>query len=414
MERPDRWRELEKMMRMRLGDFILKNMESIMREWEAFATTIVPPALTMDSKALRNHATLMLEAIALDLSNTQSDAAQVRKSQGNGRLLNDESSAETHAAQRLFAGFSIEQLVSEYRALRASVLKLWASSTDAGMTTDAADVMRFNEAIDQAVAESVARYSQMVSKSQHLFLAILGHDLRNPLSTTLMASRFIMDGPEVHDKYASAATRIHNAGQRMNKLVNDLLDFTRANLGSNLPVILKDVNLLDLCQEAVEEQELAHPECKFSIVAAGDFDGRWDDNRMAQVLSNLLGNAAQYGSRSEPVVLRLQPSEREIVLRVENMGTVIPPDKINSVFEPLMRHAGDDGGQSNATGLGIGLHIAREIVRAHGGTISVQSNEETGTVFTLHLPRYSRGDVQQTWTSAVPSERDNAEGHVST
>ncbi len=398
---------------MRLGDFILENMESIMREWEAFATTIVPPALTMDSKALRNHAKLMLEAIALDLSNTQSEAAQVRKSQGNGRLIADESSAETHAAQRLFAGFSIEQLVSEYRALRASVLKLWASSTDAGRATDAGDVMRFNEAIDQAVAESVARYSQMVSKSQHLFLAILGHDLRNPLSTTLMASRFIMDGPEVHDKYATAATRIHHAGQRMNKLVNDLLDFTRTNLGSNLPVILKDVNLLNLCQEAVAEQELAHPEYKFAIIAEGDFDGRWDDNRLAQVLSNLLGNAAQYGTRSEPIVLRLQPSRGEIVLCIENMGAVIPAEKINSVFEPLVRLAGDDGAQPNATGLGIGLHIAREIVRAHGGTISVQSDEEKGTVFTLHLPRYSRGDVRQNWTSAVPSGRDDAEDQAS-
>lgn len=106
----------------------------------------------------------------------------------------------------------MEQLISEYRALRVSVLKLWATRTMSGLQTDPLDIMRFNEAVDQAVAESVAKYSQMVSKSQHLFLAILGHNLRNPLATTLMASRFIMDGPEVDGRYSTAATRIHNAG----------------------------------------------------------------------------------------------------------------------------------------------------------------------------------------------------------
>ncbi len=392
---------------MRLGEFILGNMEVIMSEWEAFATTIVPPALTMDSTALRDHAKLMLEAIALDLSHQQSKEDQVRKSHGVGRLLADESSAETHAAQRLFAGFTIEQLVSEYRALRASVLKLWASNTGAGMATDADDIMRFNEAVDQAVAESVARYSDMVSKSQHLFLAILGHDLRNPLSTTLMASRFIMEGAEVHDKYATAATRIHHAGQRMNRLVNDLLDFTRTNLGSNLPIILKDVDLLALCKSAIEEQELAYPEYRFKLIAQGDFDGRWDDNRMAQVLSNLLGNAAQYGNRAEPIVLRLEPSENDIILCVENMGKVIPADKINTVFEPLVRlAASDDVDGANNSGLGIGLYIAREIVRAHGGGISVLSNEEKGTVFTIRLPRHPNGNVRQHWTRPASATRN--------
>jgi signal transduction histidine kinase len=389
---------------MRLGDFIIGSMEQIMSEWEAFATTIVPPALTMDSRALRNHAKLMLEAIALDLSHAQTDEEQVRKSFGNGRLLLEESSAETHAAQRLFCGFTIEQVVSEYRALRASVLKLWAAHAMEGLETDAMDIMRFNEAIDQAVAESVARYAQMVSKSQHLFLAILGHDLRNPLSTTLMASRFIMEGAEIHNKYATAATRIHNAGRRMNALVNDLLDYTRTNLGSNLPVILKELNLQELCRQAIEEQEQAHPECKFELIAHGDCDGEWDDNRLAQVLSNLLGNAAQYGTRGEKIILRLLPSAGEIELSIENMGGVIPAEKLNTVFEPMVRLAGDDGPETNGTGLGIGLYIAREIVRAHEGTISVLSSAETGTVFTIRLPRHPSGNVRQHAAGAILSQ----------
>lgn len=386
-------------MTMRLGNFIIKNMEAIMQQWEAFATTILPPALTMDSTALRDHAQLMLEAVALDLSTAQSPQQQVRKSLGNGRLLDGESSAETHAVQRLFCGFTIEQLLSEYRALRASVLKLWAEHSAEGLETDAMDVMRFNEAIDQAIAESVARYAQMVSESQHLFLAILGHDLRNPLATTLMASRFIMDSGEVHDKYTTAAGRIHNAGQRMNKLVNDLIDYTRTNLGSTLPVSLKDLDLLELCKQAIAEQEAAHPQCYFELDGTGDCSGRWDDNRIAQVLSNLLGNAVQYGTPGAPVVLRLHPNEHEILLCVENMGTSIPADKLNTVFEPLMRLAEQRDTGNAGTSMGIGLYIAREIVHAHEGNIKVTSSDEQGTVFAVTLPRYPTGNGQQRWSA---------------
>lgn len=385
---------------MRLGAFITANMEQILVEWEAFATTIVKPALTMDSKALRNHAQLMLQEIVLDMDNDQSDAAQVEKSHGTGRLLTEESSAETHAAARLYSGFTVEQLISEYRALRASVLKLWANGAMTGLQTDPQDMMRFNEAIDQAIAESVAKYAQMVAKSQHLFLAILGHDLRNPLATTLMAARFIMEGPEVDGRYSTAATRIHNAGQRMNKLVGDLLDYSRTNLGSNLPIIRKSVNLEALCREAVAEQELAHPESRFKLIVQGNTDGHWDDNRMAQVLSNLLGNAVQYGSLNTPIVVRLHSEGDDMILCVENMGKLIPRDKVNTVFSPLVRLTAEDASSAPSNSLGIGLYIAREIVTAHNGSIKVTSSEEKGTVFAVTLPRQTVGSVQQNGTAS--------------
>lgn len=375
---------------MRLGDFITQHIEPILVEWEAFAKTIEPPALTMGSKELRDHAVNMLKDIALDISNPQTARAQRQKSFGTGRLIAEESSAEVHAAARLFSGFTIEQLVSEYRALRASVLKLWARESKGGLATDPEDVTRFNEAVDQSVAESVARYSEMVAKSQHLFLAILGHDLRNPLATTLMASRYIMDGANVDSKYATAASRILHAGERMNRLVNDLIDYTRTNLGSNLPVILKQVDLAQLSQDAVAEQSVAHPHHRFELIADGDFSGSWDDNRIAQVLSNLIGNAVQYGDASHPIVVRLIAETTQVVLSVENQGTPIPPEKINTVFEPLVRLAADgddDSADISSNSLGIGLYIVREIVQAHGGAIAVSSTSADGTKFTITLPR---------------------------
>jgi signal transduction histidine kinase len=371
---------------MRLGDFITDHMESIMAEWEAFAGTIVPPALTMDRKALRNHAKLMLEAIALDLRNPQSAEEQRTKSFGLGRKIADESSAETHAAQRLFAGFTIEQMISEYRALRASVLKLWTNGAAFEAASERDDMMRFNEAVDQAIAESVGRYASMVSKSQHLFLAILGHDLRNPLATTMMAAQFIMQGGDP-EKVQTAALRIHHAGKRMNQLVNDLIDYTRTNLGSNLPIIPKPANMERLCTEAIAEQELAHPECAFRLLASGNSDGIWDDNRVAQVFSNLLGNAVQYGAPGEPIVVRVQPIETDILFSVANRGSTIPDTQLGRIFEPLVRLASEGEAQMAGNSLGIGLYIAKEIVRAHGGDISVLSTHEEGTIFSVRLPR---------------------------
>ena len=367
---------------MRLSEFIIENMEDILSEWEAFASTITPQALTMDSKRLREYAKLMLDAIVLDLSHTQSAEQQKLKSFGLGRLLQGESSAETHAIGRHFSGFSTNQLLSEYRALRASVLRLWAREEMRGAITDADDITRFNEAIDQAIVEAVATHSELIAKAQHLFLAILGHDLRNPMSTTLMASRFILESDDL-DKHVVAANRIHNAIKRMEKLVNDLIDYTRTHLGSTLPIIPREMNFEDVCREVLAEHEMAHPNKKFEFHVDGVSGGSWDANRIAQVLSNLLGNAAQYGNGVEPIVLRLCGHADNITVAVENKGEVIPADKFGTLFSPMVRLAEE----KNSNSLGIGLYIAKEIVNAHGGTITVTSSKEHGTIFTAVFPR---------------------------
>lgn len=373
---------------MRLGDFILRHMEPILQRWEEFAATIVPPALTMDSKALRNHARLMLETIALDLSSSQSDIQQFEKSQARGPKVSDETAAESHASARLVSGYSMEQLFSEYRALRASVLYLWSTHADGALATDPADVMRFNEAIDQSIAESVSRYAETVSNSQNLFLAILGHDLRNPLSSTIMAASFLLRAPDLDPKYVIAAKRIYSSGHRMNKLVNDLIDYTRTHLGSDLPITLQEADIEKICQDAVAEHRLAHPEHVIEVDASGTFDGMWDDSRIAQVFSNLIGNAIQHGEKQVPIVITMRSSEDRIMIDFANRGNVIPPERIGALFEPLVRFAEPGkSAEQNDTSLGIGLYIAREVVNSHHGAISVSSSEAGGTVFSVSLPR---------------------------
>jgi signal transduction histidine kinase len=375
---------------IRLADFILEQMEPILQAWEDFAKTIEPPALTMNRTDLRDHASHMLKAIAIDLGTPQTDFERAEKSMARGPQGLEDTAAETHAAARLMSGYTIEQLVSEYRALRASVLKLWARKAKHELPTDPDDVTRFNEAIDQALAESVSRYAAMVKESQNLFLAILGHDLRNPLGTTIMASSVIMRATDIDGKYVLAATRIFNSGQRMNQLVNDLIDYTRTHLGSDLPIKLKPTNMAMICQETVDELRTTHPDRMIRFDASGDMDGQWDEGRIAQVFSNLVGNALQHGAKGEEVMVNIRSDTHHIDATVHNKGRPIDPARIHSIFEPLMRFAEDESPEhTRQTSLGIGLYITREIVRAHGGTIKVESSPEAGTDFKVRLPRMS-------------------------
>lgn len=369
-------------------------MDEILSSWERFASEIIPAVSTLDPGTLHQHARHMLEAIALDLSHLQSDKEQFSKSIGKGPSHVTETAAETHAAARLTAGFSVQQVVSEYRALRASVLSLWASKTKGGLSTDPDDVMRFNEAIDQALTESVGRYAKLVDRAQNLFLAIVGHDLRNPLATAMLASSYIIqtgiDGP-----ITTAANRIQSAGKRMNGLVNDLIDYTRTNLGVTLPIVLKKSNMSSLCADTLAEHVMAHPEIEFQLTVESDAHGEWDDNRIAQALSNLLGNAVQYGKKGPPIVLQLTKTDDCVYISLKNHGPVIPGGRITSLFEPLVRYSDPAAEvQTQNRNLGIGLYIAREIISAHGGKIKVSSNDLDGTEFAIELPRWPSQQVR--------------------
>ena len=372
----------------RLADFIRDNMEAILQEWEDFARTIEPPALTMDDEELRDHARLMLLAFADDLGCYQSNRERIAKSKGLGKRDDGETAAEAHAQARLLSGYTVVQLVSEYRALRSSVLALWREAATEKFATDMGDMVRFNEAVDQALAESVARYEQLVKESQNMFLAILGHDLRNPIGTLVSGASFIMQATDIPPRYILVATRMYSSAKRMSKLVNDLIDFTRTHLGPGMPMRVRQGSMVAVCEQVVDELRTFHPERWIELHAPPLLDAVFDDGRIAQMLSNLIGNAIQYGDGDAPIRVSLAAADDDIVLTINNQGAPIPPDKLSSVFEPLVRAAARIGGDQNEhTSLGIGLFIAREIVHAHGGQIHVASNAEDGTTFTVTLPR---------------------------
>lgn len=374
---------------MRLTEFIEQAHNKIIEGWVAFAATLLPWAKGMDEKDLRDHAVELLAAVVSDMKSPQSSAEQAEKSKGRaveGAAEGDLASVgQRHASERLKTGFKLHELVSEYRALRASVLRLWAEAQGEKQS----EMTRFNEAIDESLTEATNWYSEELNRTREQFLAILGHDLRNPLSAIVMGAQLLTKSESsLGDKQLRVATRILNSAGRMERMVNDLLDLTRTRLGTGIPITPKLMNLTPVCHQVLSEFEAIRPDHRLRFESKGDLHGEWDSDRLQQVISNLVANALQYGGDDGHVSVVAQEHGEEVVLRVHNEGEPISKNALKRIFEPMVRQPTQDGSNKNITGLGLGLYIVREIVTAHGGTISVTSTEQDGTAFTVKLPRH--------------------------
>ena len=377
---------------MRLADFIVKNREPILAEWEAFARTCAPASTSMDISALRDHASEMLTVIAADLKTPQDKHEQAEKSKGNAPDVdaNKKTAAEKHGADRAESGFTTDQMVSEYRALRASVIRLWTKAQGELTSAELEDLTRFNEAIDQSLAESITRYTQDLDHSKEMFLAILGHDLRTPLGAVMMSAEFMLETKELKEPHLTLASRIASSSKRMNKMIGALLDFTRSRLGGGIPIVRAEMDMGKVVHDVVNEISAAHPDRTIKVDARGALQGEWDCPRISQVLTNLIGNALEYGSAGTIATVEARADDKEISVVIHNKGDVIPPDQLHGIFNPMKRSEAGNAAAGGASGnLGLGLYIADRIVHAHKGRIEVESSEERGTTFTVHLPRHA-------------------------
>jgi signal transduction histidine kinase len=372
---------------MRLSDFLMMNMELILRDWENFARTILPATEGMNQERLRDDAQEMLTTIARDMAAEQTASEQEKKSRGQKSRGAADSAAETHAADRLHAGFSLNELVSEYRALRATVIRLWTREMDRADRSTLEELIRFNEALDQALSESVSRYTSQVAHARDLLIGALSHDLRTPLSAVLHSAQFMLRSDALDDAHTKAASRILNSATRMNAMVSDLLDFSRTRLGDELPVSLSSTDLGDACRAAIEEISAFHPSAAFTFEATGALTGKWDRTRIGQMLSNLLGNAVQHGVPGRPIAIEAIGSEDEVLITVHNEGPPIPEELQKRIFEPLARGSQGDHASKSDKNLGLGLYIACQIVKAHRGSLKLASSNREGTIFAARLPR---------------------------
>ncbi|HYH98870.1 PAS domain-containing sensor histidine kinase [Hyalangium sp.] len=228
---------------------------------------------------------------------------------------------------------------------------------------------------------------EAVTRAEYLreqFLGVVGHDLRTPLNTLQLGiSALQLDG-KLEENQMRQLTIMGRAARRMERMIHDLLDFTRARLAGGIPVTPSSMVMGFVIERVMEEYRLAHPEHPIVPSTEGDLAGHWDEARLAQLLDNLLQNALRHSLKDIPIRLSVKGEASGVTLTVLNKGPLLPPEEREAIFEPFRR-----GKRPAGEGLGLGLYIAKQIAEAHGGRISVESSAEHGTSFKVWLPRWA-------------------------
>lgn len=373
---------------MDLPAFIDRHIETILSDWDRFASQHGAVSEAMTRAALRDHAREMLQAIALDIRTRQSATQQYAKSREDASIGDGQpdSAAAIHGAARHQSNFSLLQLSSEFRALRATVLRLWLPQVDSLAAGTIEQMIRFNEAIDQALAESIVAFSERAGFTQDLFLAVLGHDLRGPLATMSLSGELLTRPDAPPQLAAQLGARIKRSARVMGGMVDNLLGYTRTQLGSGISVSPLPGDLTEACEAAIADARATYPDARFELDAEPGLRGSFDPIRMHQLLINLLLNAAQYGTAGEPVRVHVDRHEGSARVQVINRGPVIAESALREIFRPLVQLAGDDEDTRPKSSMGLGLFVAREIALAHGGTLEASSSAAEGTIFAFSIP----------------------------
>ena len=369
---------------MRLAAFIRANIESISVEWERFAATLVP-AEEFSASVLRDSIVELLTEIAADMDEDQTAKEQHQKSEAHPDRSNfTQGAVVQHALARIQMGLSIRQFISEFRALRATVIRLWQRDSFENDRASLNDMIRFNEAIDQVLGEGAITHTEEVDRSRELFLSILGHDLRNPLGAIsgLAELQLRAKTPERHAQFAS---QILVSARRMSHMINDLLELARVRLGSGITIHPAPTCIRRICGSVVEEMQAVYPKRAFQLKGDDELPGEWDENRLSQLVSNLVGNALKHGASNSAVTITAKSNREGVEVSVHNEGTPIPSDKIPKLFDSFYQLDNKEA-DTRSSSLGLGLYICKEIVAAHKGTIEVRSSVNEGTAFIVRLP----------------------------
>jgi signal transduction histidine kinase len=401
---------------MRLADFTSTNVEPILVEWESFARSIWPGTPT-DPATLRDHAADILRATVVDMRSAQTPAEQEDKSKGAGddgvASARVDNASDIHGALRVEAGFDMAEVIAEYRALRASVLRLWQKSGHAFHSQDLDDVTRFNEAIDQSLtkaAESYVRHAEHNRKlladeqvarlgaeagnhAKQVFLTTLGHEMRTPL-TAIAGWAEILGEPtctkELREEGAEVITR--NVAAQI-KLIDDILDVSSI-IGGKLQLATRECDLIASITDAIESMRAAADAKGITLTA--DLDPAagtmcCDSDRMRQVVWNLLANAVKFTPQGGRVTIGLSRDDHATRIRVVDTGVGIEAEFLPHVFERFRQ--ADGSASRQFAGIGLGLAIVKHIVELHGGTAEAFSaGTGQGATVTVTLP--------------VPAERD--------
>lgn len=312
---------------------------------------------------------------------------RARHGEASGRGIGQSEPTHEHAQHRIAERYSLTEALRELSHFRLLLVDV---CNDEGVAVEREEAKLVHAAIDEsmstvavAMEEAAERDLRREVEFRDRFMGVLGHDLRNPLSSVVITAAALLKRPDTPPEHARSLQRIGRSTQRMERMINDLLDLTRSHSGGGIPVAPQPIELHAICRHVIDELQVTHPARAIVFEAQGDGHGVWDPDRLAQVVSNLVGNAIDYSPPDTPIQVFVNQQGAEIVFSVSNLGPQIPPEDLAGIFDPFRRGAH----QRAPKGLGLGLFIAQQIVKAHGGTIDVRSAPHLGTTFTFRLPR---------------------------
>lgn len=228
-------------------------------------------------------------------------------------------------------------------------------------------------------AKAALEEAAAANRAKDLYMGVLGHDLRSPLGAILMSARMMLMRPTLHDEDRQSLIRIARNGERMAALIRDILDYTRGQAAGGIPIVPRPTHMGEIVSTIIDEIALLYRDRTIRLEARGELRGRWDRERAEQVVSNLIANALTHGTGE--VVVTAEGTPAEVLVSVHNGGTPIAEEHRATLFQPFRR------GAARSPGLGLGLYIVSEIMRAHGGSVEVSSTAATGTTFTTRWPR---------------------------
>ncbi len=297
------------------------------------------------------------------------------------------STAERQAEHFYARGLTLDEMMAEYSALRAIVMRRWIDYAPKLDREAWGELLSFNEAVDESLTAAVLGLQERIDRTRDVFAAVVAHDLRAPLGVVLASAELVLvDGESA--RHAVAAGRARDAALQMRRIIGDLLDLARVRIGAALVVHRQRMDLGDMCRRVAEAVRSTNPGATVEVHCAGDLTGRWDAGRLEQMLTNIVTNAVLYGRREAPVTVTAKDGGRHVALTVHNAGRPIPSRVRRAMRHPLeMLARGRAPERRQGHGLGLGLFIARSIALAHGGEMEIESEASRGTTVTIRLPR---------------------------
>ncbi|MEG4058035.1 MULTISPECIES: HAMP domain-containing sensor histidine kinase [unclassified Microcoleus] len=357
------------------SDRLKQNAEKIMRMWEKRAREEVSASTHQDSLVLQDSLPLYLNQLVDELSN--------RIVRTSARITADEVEStrigKLHGHERAgYADYSMSHLIFEYHLLRQVIFQVLEE--EAPLEVQDRDIIIGS--IEQAVNDAATQFSETLRDIQELFMVTLTHDLRNPINVVKMGTQLTLRRLERGDTNTDVAARMLNAINRLDSMIQNLLDASRLRAGQSLKIEFEECDFVMLVQEVVEDLSFAYGE-RFVVVSNSEMRTFCSRKEIRRVIENLAINAVKYGAPSTPITLTLQQTETQISLTIHNEGDPIALDAQSILFQQFRRTIGAE----EQTGWGLGLFLAKSIIEAHKGTLTVESVEGKGTSFIITLSK---------------------------